>query len=130
MHGSEKPSQKYTRRSFDTFRICNEFFCMFGSIDWWHCWVGFLDDFMKMGTNYLRQCESAAHAQSVIRKALKLRGTYDVSLNNIKCDYDGNYGTYFIENRMYVNESYTRNSIFIFDTITSFLSLCASVCKR
>lgn len=55
---------------------------------------------MKMGTRYLRQCESAAYAQNLIRKSLKLRGTYDVSFNNIKCDYDGNYGAYFIENRM------------------------------
>lgn len=59
---------------------------------------------MEMGTSYLRQCESAAHAQAVTRSVLKQRGTYDVSLNNIKCDYDGNYGAYFIENRMYVIE--------------------------
>lgn len=68
---------------------------------------------MKMGTSYLRQCESAAHAQSVIRRVLNQHGTYDVSLNNIKCDYDGNYGAYFIENRMYVNEFYTDASRFV-----------------
>lgn len=54
----------------------------------------------KFGTRYLRQCESAAHAQNIIRQKLYDRGMLDVSFTNIKCDYDGSYGAYTIENRM------------------------------
>lgn len=54
----------------------------------------------EMGAKYLRQCESAAYAQNIIRKKLYVRGMLDVSFNNVKCDYDGSYGAYFVENRM------------------------------
>lgn len=53
-----------------------------------------------MGTKYLRQCESAAYAQNLLRNTLSKRGTLDVSLTNIQCDYDGNYGKYRVENGM------------------------------
>lgn len=53
-----------------------------------------------MGTKYLRQCESAAYAQNLLRNTLSKRGTLDVSLTNIQCDYDGKYGKYRVENGM------------------------------
>lgn len=53
-----------------------------------------------MGIHYLRQCESAAYAQNLLRNALIKRGTLDISLTNIQCDYDGNYGKYRVENGM------------------------------
>lgn len=59
-----------------------------------------LDDLNKMGNQYLRECESAAHAQNLIRKSLGNRGTLEISFNNVQCDYDGSYGTYNIVNGM------------------------------
>lgn len=53
-----------------------------------------------MGAVYLRQCESAAFAQKLQLEALKVRGTKDVSLTALQCDYDGSYGKYAIENGM------------------------------
>lgn len=61
-----------------------------------------LDDVAEMGTQYLRECESAAYAQMILRHALYEHGTTDVSFNNIQCDYDGSYGKYRIENGMLV----------------------------
>lgn len=55
-----------------------------------------------MGTKYLRECESAANAQMLIRQKLQKHGTTDVSFNNLQCDYDGSYGKYKIENGMLV----------------------------
>ncbi|GAB0090429.1 Thyroglobulin type-1 domain-containing protein [Sergentomyia squamirostris] len=48
------------------------------------------------GSLYLRQCDSAAHAQSVIRNAFSKRGTIHISFSNIQCHYDGSYGTFAI----------------------------------
>uniref|UniRef100_A0A7G3AZM0 Putative thyroglobulin type i repeat protein n=1 Tax=Lutzomyia longipalpis TaxID=7200 RepID=A0A7G3AZM0_LUTLO len=48
------------------------------------------------GTQYLRQCESASHAQRVIRNAFSKRGTTQISFSNIPCHYDGSFGTYGI----------------------------------
>lgn len=62
-----------------------------------------IDDADEMGTEYLRECESAAHAQMVIRQTLHRHGTTDVSFNNIQCDYDGSYGKYKIANGMSVS---------------------------
>lgn len=56
-----------------------------------------------MGTEYLRECESAAHAQMLVRQVLNKHGTTDVSFNNIQCDYDGSYGKYKIVNGMLVS---------------------------
>ena len=61
-----------------------------------------VDDPIEHGTQYLRQCESASYAQNVIRKSLNIRGTHDISFNNILCDYDGSYGVYYIQNGMSV----------------------------
>lgn len=83
---------------------------------------GILDNFMDMGMNYLRQCESAAHAQNVIRKALQQRGTQKVSLSGIQCDYDGNYGVYFVENRMYVTLC-SASVVLTFNSFVGFLFL-------
>lgn len=44
-----------------------------------------------MGAQYLRECESVAHAQYVKKKALNIRGTI-LSMSDIICDYDGRYG--------------------------------------
>lgn len=44
-----------------------------------------------MGAQYLRECESVAHAQYEKKKALNVRGT-SISLSDIVCDYDGRYG--------------------------------------
>ncbi|KAG4070333.1 hypothetical protein HA402_006475 [Bradysia odoriphaga] len=52
----------------------------------------------EMGTEYLRECESASHAQMLLKQKLYTHGTTDVSLNNLQCDYDGSYGKYKIEN--------------------------------
>uniref|UniRef100_A0A1B0DE61 Thyroglobulin type-1 domain-containing protein n=1 Tax=Phlebotomus papatasi TaxID=29031 RepID=A0A1B0DE61_PHLPP len=52
------------------------------------------------GTQYLRQCDSAAHAQNLIRDAFSKRGTSQISFTNIQCHYDGTYGTFaFVENQ-------------------------------
>lgn len=59
-----------------------------------------IDDEKVMGTQYLRQCESASYAQNLLRNALTKRGTLDISLTNIMCDYDGSYGKYRVENGM------------------------------
>lgn len=61
-----------------------------------------IDDEAEMGTVYLRQCESAAHAQNLMLKALDVRGTKDVALTALQCDFDGSFGAYTIENGMYV----------------------------
>lgn len=53
-----------------------------------------------MGTAYMRQCESAAHAQMLQLQALNVRGTKDVALTALQCDFDGSYGKYTIENGM------------------------------
>lgn len=50
------------------------------------------------GDSYLRQCESAAFAQKKIQQKFALRGTNGVSFNDVRCDYDGSYGAYKIEN--------------------------------
>ncbi|XP_055610049.1 thyroglobulin-like [Uranotaenia lowii] len=50
------------------------------------------------GEFYLRQCESSAFAQRAIQKKFALRGTLGITFNDIKCDYDGAYGAYMIEN--------------------------------
>lgn len=57
------------------------------------------DDLNEMSTRYLRQCESMTFAQNTIRKMYKQAGT-EVTFNPVKCDYDGNYGPYTIENGM------------------------------
>lgn len=62
-----------------------------------------IDNADEMGTQYLRECESAAHAQMLIRQKLYRHGTTDVSFNNKQCDYDGSYGKYKIENGMLVS---------------------------
>lgn len=59
-----------------------------------------LDDRNKAGNKYLRQCDSGAFAQKLIKNKLVKRGTENISFNNIQCDYDGNYGMYRIENGM------------------------------
>lgn len=56
-----------------------------------------------MGVHYLRQCESGAYAQNLLRTKLASRGTIDVSFKNIICDYDGSFGKYNIDNGMWVN---------------------------
>lgn len=58
------------------------------------------DDERTMGAVYLRQCESAAFAQKQQLQALKVRGTTDVALTALQCDFDGSYGKYTIENGM------------------------------
>ncbi|XP_049542748.1 uncharacterized protein LOC125955652 [Anopheles darlingi] len=50
------------------------------------------------GETYLRQCESAAYAQKMILKKFYTRGTIGVTFNEIRCDYDGAYGRYMVEN--------------------------------
>ncbi|KAL1403270.1 hypothetical protein pipiens_005746 [Culex pipiens pipiens] len=50
------------------------------------------------GDSYLRQCESAAFAQKTIQKRFATRGTIGVTFNAVRCDYDGTYGAYKIEN--------------------------------
>lgn len=53
-----------------------------------------------MGSEYLRQCESMAYAQSIVQEKLARHGTLNVSIVKIQCDFDGSYGTYSINNNM------------------------------
>lgn len=53
-----------------------------------------------MGSEYLRQCESIAYAQSILQENLRRRGTLTVSIVKRQCDFDGSYGTYSINNNM------------------------------
>ncbi|XP_055842142.1 uncharacterized protein LOC129909166 [Episyrphus balteatus] len=55
-------------------------------------------DFSKFGSTYLRQCESSAYAQNLLKKAYAAHGTTEIEFNNILCDYDGSYGRYSISN--------------------------------
>ncbi|CAO1388383.1 unnamed protein product [Diamesa hyperborea] len=50
------------------------------------------------GDQYLRRCESAAHAQRIIQKTLLNHGAINAVPNQIKCNYDGTYGELVIEN--------------------------------
>lgn len=58
----------------------------------------FLDDSIIHGDQYLRRCESAAHAQRIIQKTLLNHGAINAVPNQIKCNYDGTYGELVIEN--------------------------------
>lgn len=82
-----------------------------------------LDDKVEMGSKYLRECESAAHAQMLLRQKLFKHGTTDVSFNNLQCDYDGSYGKYKIENGMFVESFGTKlqREIIFFVFLKSFL---------
>lgn len=62
--------------------------------------VYFQDNSEELGTQYLRQCESIAYAQNVMRQKLAKHGTVSVSIANAQCDFDGSYGTYSISNNM------------------------------
>ncbi|KAG4072873.1 hypothetical protein HA402_002616 [Bradysia odoriphaga] len=54
----------------------------------------------ELGTEYLRQCESIAYAQNVLREKLSKHGTVSVSIVKTQCDFDGSYGTYSISNNI------------------------------
>lgn len=58
------------------------------------------DNATELGTEYLRQCESMAYAQNIVQEKLAMHGTLNVSIVKTKCDYDGSYGTYSIDNNM------------------------------
>ncbi|XP_067004429.2 uncharacterized protein [Anabrus simplex] len=49
-------------------------------------------DETKVGTQYLRQCESYAVAKARIDEAFLQHGTTIINLDYINCDYDGSYG--------------------------------------
>lgn len=49
-----------------------------------------------MGSKYLRQCETVAHAQETLRAALLLHGTTKIGFGDFTCDYDGNFGLILI----------------------------------
>ncbi|KAG5681650.1 hypothetical protein PVAND_011065 [Polypedilum vanderplanki] len=50
------------------------------------------------GDQYLRKCESAAHAQKLIQKKLLNRGVINAVPNQIRCNYDGTHAEITIEN--------------------------------
>lgn len=58
----------------------------------------FLDNSSHHGDQYLRKCESAAHAQMMIQKKLINRGAVNAFPFQIRCNYDGSYGDVVIEN--------------------------------
>lgn len=49
-----------------------------------------------MGSKYLRQCETVAYAQEILRAALILHGTTKIGFEDLTCDYDGNFGSIII----------------------------------
>ncbi|XP_049781940.1 uncharacterized protein LOC126183757 isoform X1 [Schistocerca cancellata] len=49
-------------------------------------------DAAKVGTQYLRQCESMEYAQNVIREKLEIHGTIYAEMPYVNCDRDGSYG--------------------------------------
>lgn len=67
-----------------------------------HSDLSCIDNATLHGDIYLRQCESAAVAQKKIQEKFALRGTVGVTFNEIKCEYDGTFGQYKLENGMYV----------------------------
>lgn len=70
-----------------------------------------IDNEVIMGAQYLRECESVAHAQYAKKKALNIRGT-NIILSDIICDYDGRYGYIAIlEKTVYTYCAQLENSI-------------------
>uniref|UniRef100_A0A182YD27 Thyroglobulin type-1 domain-containing protein n=1 Tax=Anopheles stephensi TaxID=30069 RepID=A0A182YD27_ANOST len=82
------------------------------------------------GESYLRQCESAAHAQKIILKKFYTRGTVGVTFNEIPCDYDGAYGRYKVENGVVYCTWRDGKKIGSFQIRSSMLSSVNCYCAR
>jgi hypothetical protein len=57
-----------------------------------------IDNATEHGDQYLRKCESAAHAQKLIQKKLINRGAINAVPNQIRCNFDGTHAEIVIEN--------------------------------
>ncbi|KAL1492119.1 hypothetical protein ABEB36_012609 [Hypothenemus hampei] len=51
----------------------------------------------KVGSQYLRQCESKKFATAMITKKLKYHGVVSVAPDTLLCDADGSYGAYMVD---------------------------------
>lgn len=59
--------------------------------------VYIIDDSKKIGSQYLRQCESQLFAQARIKNEFLNRGTNSVNLPFLLCGYDGSFGRYKVD---------------------------------
>lgn len=59
-----------------------------------------LDQEGKVGSQYLRQCESKKFATAMITAKLKTHGVVTVETDTLLCDADGSYGAYAIRSGM------------------------------
>lgn len=84
-----------------------------------------------MGTRYLRQCESILHAQIGMLMAMRRRGTTNLSLNRMNCNYDGAYGAYRIENGMCgsAETSFAEHMHYIYSAFTLFVGSAACITR-
>lgn len=53
-----------------------------------------------MGSQYLRQCDSAKYAMTKVLETLATHGVQFANLGNLMCDGDGAYGAYNISSGM------------------------------
>lgn len=58
--------------------------------------IKILDNGTKVGSQYLRQCESRKYAQEKIAYELQIHGNNYANFGTLLCDEDGSYGAYNI----------------------------------